>query len=74
MSRELEEWAPQVLAALRQLPGLRDLSTDQQDRGLQATLVSTATRRPDWESSSKQLITRCMTLSANGRYPRCIRS
>ncbi len=36
---ELEDWAPQVLAALRKLPGLRDVSTDQQDRGLQATLV-----------------------------------
>ncbi len=36
---ELEEWAPQVLAAMRQLPALRDLSSDQQDRGLQATLV-----------------------------------
>ncbi len=37
---ELNEWAPQVLAAIRQLPGLRDVSTDQQDHGLQATLVT----------------------------------
>jgi multidrug efflux pump len=36
---ELEDWASQVMAALRKSPGLRDLSTDQQDRGLQATLV-----------------------------------
>ena len=36
---ELEDWAPQVLAAVQQLPGLRDISTDQQDQGLQATVV-----------------------------------
>ena len=36
---ELEEWAPRVLAAVRRLPGIRDISSDQQDRGLQATLV-----------------------------------
>jgi multidrug efflux pump len=36
---ELEEWAPQVMAVLRQVPGLRDISTDQQDRGLEATLI-----------------------------------
>ena len=36
---ELEEWAPKVLAAMRRIPSLRDLSTDQQDRGLQAMLV-----------------------------------
>ena len=39
ISRELEEWAPKVLAAMRRMQSLRDLSTDQQDRGLQATLV-----------------------------------
>jgi len=36
---ELEEWAPQVIAVMRQVPGLRDISTDQQDRGLAANLV-----------------------------------
>jgi hydrophobe/amphiphile efflux-1 (HAE1) family protein len=36
---ELEEWAPQVAAMMRQVPGLRDLATDQQDRGLQATVA-----------------------------------
>ncbi|HVA94363.1 MAG TPA: efflux RND transporter permease subunit, partial [Candidatus Dormibacteraeota bacterium] len=36
---QLETWAPQVLAAIRKLPGLRDVSSDQQDRGLQASLV-----------------------------------
>jgi multidrug efflux pump len=37
--KELEEWSPQVIGVLRQVPGLRDISTDQQDRGLEATLV-----------------------------------
>ena len=36
---DLNEWAPRALAEMRKLPGLRDVSTDQQDRGLQATLV-----------------------------------
>jgi multidrug efflux pump len=36
---ELNEWAPRALAVMRQLPGLRDVATDQQDRGLQATLI-----------------------------------
>jgi hydrophobe/amphiphile efflux-1 (HAE1) family protein len=36
---DLEEWSPKVLASMRRMQSLRDLSTDQQDRGLQATLV-----------------------------------
>ena len=36
---ELNQAAPRMLAKLRELPGLRDVSTDQQNRGLQATLV-----------------------------------
>jgi hydrophobe/amphiphile efflux-1 (HAE1) family protein len=36
---ELNTWAPQLLAKMRELPELRDVSTDQQDQGLQATLV-----------------------------------
>jgi hydrophobe/amphiphile efflux-1 (HAE1) family protein len=37
--QELNLWAPQLLAKMRTLPQLRDVSTDQQDQGLQATLV-----------------------------------
>jgi len=37
--KDLDEWAPRVLARLRQLPGLRDVATDQQTRGLQAAVV-----------------------------------
>ena len=37
--QELNEWGPQVLNRLRRLPELTDLNSDQQDRGLEATLV-----------------------------------
>jgi hydrophobe/amphiphile efflux-1 (HAE1) family protein len=36
---ELESWAPRMLDKIKTLPELRDVSTDQQDRGLQAQLV-----------------------------------
>ena len=36
---ELRTWAPKVEAALRDVPELTDVSSDQQDRGLQMTLV-----------------------------------
>jgi multidrug efflux pump len=37
--RELNEWAPRVLSKMRSLPMLTDVFTDQQDRGLEASLV-----------------------------------
>jgi len=36
---ELNTWAPQLLAKMRTLPELRDVNTDQQDKGLQAQLT-----------------------------------
>ncbi|MGA2500341.1 MAG: efflux RND transporter permease subunit, partial [Tepidisphaeraceae bacterium] len=36
---ELNEWAPKMLAKMRTLPGITDLTSDQQNRGLQAALV-----------------------------------
>jgi multidrug efflux pump len=36
---ELREWAPRISAAMAQLPELVDVDTDQEDRGLQTTLV-----------------------------------
>jgi multidrug efflux pump len=36
---ELNEWAPRVFRKLRSLPQLADVNSDQQDRGLQSTLV-----------------------------------
>ena len=37
--RELNEWAPKLLAKLRALPELLDVASDQQNRGLRADLV-----------------------------------
>jgi multidrug efflux pump len=36
---DLNVWAPRVLAKLRQMPQLKDVNTDQQNRGLEAKLV-----------------------------------
>jgi multidrug efflux pump len=36
---DLQQWAPRIEAKMRQLPQLRDIASDQQTRGLQATLV-----------------------------------
>jgi len=36
---ELNAWAPQLVAKLQTLPELRDVASDQQDRGLRASLV-----------------------------------
>ena len=36
---EMNEWAPRLLQKLRSLPQLRDVNTDQQDKGLQANVV-----------------------------------
>ena len=45
--QEVNTWSPKVLAKLRSLPQITDVSSDQQDQGLQADLVidrSTASR------------------------------
>ncbi|MBZ5695615.1 MAG: multidrug efflux RND transporter permease subunit [Acidobacteriia bacterium] len=36
---DLRTWSPRLLAALKNMPELRDVSTDQQDKGLQERLV-----------------------------------
>jgi multidrug efflux pump len=36
---EMNEWSPRLLQKLRALPELRDVNTDQQDKGLEATVV-----------------------------------
>jgi multidrug efflux pump subunit AcrB len=36
---QLNEWSPRLLQKLRSLPQLRDVNTDQQDKGLQASVV-----------------------------------
>ena len=44
---ELNTWGPKLLAKMRSLPGLTDVNSDQQDKGLQSTVIidrSTASR------------------------------
>jgi multidrug efflux pump subunit AcrB len=48
---DLQQWAPRVEAKMRQLPQLRDIASDQQTRGLQATLVI------DRDTASRQVST-----------------
>ena len=36
---DLNEWSPQLMAALQKLPQLKDVATDQQDHGLRAQLI-----------------------------------
>ena len=38
-SDELDEWSPKLMAAMQQLPELRDVTTDQQNKGLEAKLT-----------------------------------
>ena len=54
---DLLEWAPRVEAAMRQMPELRDIASDQQTRGLQATLVidrDTASRLGNFAAGHRQ--------------------
>jgi multidrug efflux pump len=37
--KELNYWAPRILAKLRSIPQLRDVNTDEQDKGLSANVV-----------------------------------
>ncbi|MDR3414707.1 MAG: multidrug efflux RND transporter permease subunit [Nevskia sp.] len=39
LAGELNEWAPRLVERLKALPQLRDVASDQQDRGLRAALV-----------------------------------
>jgi multidrug efflux pump len=36
---ELNNWAPQLLQKMRRMPELKDVNTDQQDKGLQETVI-----------------------------------
>ncbi|HEY4356096.1 MAG TPA: efflux RND transporter permease subunit [Acidobacteriaceae bacterium] len=36
---QLNEWSPRLMAAMQKLPELKDIATDQQDKGLEARLV-----------------------------------
>jgi multidrug efflux pump len=38
-TKDLDEWSPKMMAAMQQLPELKDIATDQQSKGLEANLV-----------------------------------
>jgi multidrug efflux pump len=38
-TKDLDEWSPKMMAAMQQLPQLKDVATDQQSKGLEANLV-----------------------------------
>jgi len=61
--RELNQWAPLVLQKMRTLRQLVDVNTDQQDRGLQASLVIDRNTAARLGSHRKQSMTRFMTPS-----------
>ena len=50
---ELNTWAPRMLAKLKTLPELADVSSDQQSNAPQLTITSTATRRRASASSRR---------------------
>ena len=70
-----DDWAPRVLRKLQTLPGLVDVNSDQQNRGLQAAVVI------DRDTASRLGVTPQMidgppstTPSGSGRYQPCIPS
>jgi multidrug efflux pump len=63
---DLLEWAPRVEATMKQLPVLRDIASDQQTRGLQASLVI------DRDTASRLGIS--PQAMGSGRSPRSSRS
>ena len=71
---ELNDWAPRCSRELRKMRGVADVNTDQQNRGLQASVVI------DRDTASRLGITaerdrrqRSTTRSASGRSRRCTR-
>ncbi len=70
-SPELYEWAPKLTAALEHDPMLRDVNSDQQQKGLGNRRADRSRHgQPDGRSIRPRSTTRCMTLSANGRCRR----
>ena len=65
---ELYEWAPKLLAALQHNPVLRDVNSDQQQKGLETDLRDRPRhRQPARASTPARSTTRCTTRSASAR-------
>ena len=71
--KDLDEWSPKLMAAMQKLPELKDVATDQQDKGLRAQLIidrDTASRLGVLTADHRTL--RCRTRSGSGRCRRPI--
>ena len=66
-AEELAEWAPRLSQKLQTLPELRDVASDQQNGGLQATLMIDRDTLRAWASRRRRSTTRSTTRSASGR-------
>ena len=71
---ELNQWTAKLVDKLQTLPELRDVATDQQTHGAQATLVIDRVTASRLGITPRRLTTRSTTPSASGRFPRCSRS
>ena len=65
----LYEWAPKLLDALQNNPVLRDVNTDQQQKGLETDLVIDRSTASRLGVNAARSTTRCTTRSASGRSP-----
>ena len=68
-SADLYEWAPKLVTALEHDPVLRDVNSDQQQKGLETDLVIDRATAAVWASPQARSTTRCTTRSASGRSP-----
>ncbi len=67
---ELYEWSPKLVAALEHDPVLRDVISDQQQKGLETDLViDRATAGAARDQRLRRSTTRCTMRSASGRFP-----
>jgi multidrug efflux pump len=72
-AKELETWTPRIVAKLQSVPELRDVASDQQNLGSQASLGidrNTASRLGITQIMIDQI---CTTPSASDKYRRCSR-
>jgi multidrug efflux pump subunit AcrB len=64
---ELNEWTPKIVAALQTVATRADVSSDQQNKGLQANVIIDRMPLRGWESRSARSTTHCTMPSVSGR-------
>ena len=70
----LDQWGPILLQEMRKLPGLTDVNTDQQNSGLEASLVYDRETASRLGISPQLSTTLCMTPLGSAKSRRCTRS